>query len=138
MKQTTMIKIALDTNILIYCHDKTNERKRNIALDKLDLSPVISTQVISEYINVLKRIYSIPKHELLSLCLGNLEGCIIQSVRISTLKLAEHIVRYYDLQIFDSIIVASAIESGCEILYSEDMQHNMDIERRLKIANPFI
>jgi predicted nucleic acid-binding protein len=132
-----MTKIALDTNILIYCHDKTNERKRNIALDTLDLSPVISTQVISEYINVLKRIYTIPKEELLSLCLGNLEGCIIQSVRISTLQLAEHIVRYYDLQIFDSIIVASAIEAGCEILYSEDMQHNMEIERQLKIVNPF-
>ena len=133
-----MIKIALDTNILIYCHDETNEKKRNIALDKLDLSPIISTQVISEYINVLKRIYTIPKDELFSLCLGNLEGCIIQPVRISTLHLAEHIVRYCDLQIFDSIIAASAIEAGCEILYSEDMQHNMEIKRQLKIINPFI
>jgi predicted nucleic acid-binding protein len=70
--------------------------------------------------------------------LGNLEGCIIQPVRISTLHSAEHIVHNYDLQIFDSIIVASAIEAGCEILYSEDMQHNMEIERQLKIINPFI
>jgi predicted nucleic acid-binding protein len=53
MKLMIMNKIALDTNILIYCHDTTNATKRNIALDKLDLCPVISTQVISEYINVL-------------------------------------------------------------------------------------
>jgi predicted nucleic acid-binding protein len=133
-----MIKAALDTNILIYCHDKTDLRKRNIALDKLDNSPIIPAQVVSEYINVLKRIYTIPKLELLHLCLTNLEGCTLQPVDVSTLKLAEHIVRFYDLQIFDSIIVASAIEAGCNILYSEDMQHNMEVEGKLKIINPFL
>jgi predicted nucleic acid-binding protein len=138
MKQTIMIKSALDTNILIYCHDKTDWRKQNVALDKLDLSPVISTQVISEYLNVLKRIYLLPKQELLHLCIENLDGCIIQPVHVSTLKLAEYIVRRYDLQIFDGIIVASALEADCEILYSEDMQHGLEIERQLKIVNPFI
>ncbi|MDR3365678.1 MAG: PIN domain-containing protein [Prevotellaceae bacterium] len=133
-----MIKAALDTNVLIYCHDRADLRKRNIALDKLDNSPVIPTQVVSEYINVLKRTYTMPKLELLHLCLTNLEGCTIQPVDVSTLKLAEHIVRRYDLQIFDSIIVASSIEAGCKILYSEDMQHNMEVESQLKILNPFL
>jgi predicted nucleic acid-binding protein len=39
---------------------------------------------------------------------------------------------------FDSIIVASALEAGCDILYSEDMQHGQVIEGRLTIQNPFI
>jgi len=133
-----MTKIALDTNILIYCHEQPDLIKRNIALDKLDSSPVISTQVLSEYINVLKRLYKIPKQELIALCLGNIEGCFIQPVTVSTLKLAEQIISNYDLQLFDSVIVASSIEAGCKILYSEDMQHNLIIERRLKIINPFI
>ena len=133
-----MTKIALDTNILIYSHEEPNFKKRNIALSKLDLYPVISTQVLSEYINVLKRMYKIPKEELIALCLGNIEGCKIQSVTASTLKLAEHIIKRYDLQIFDSIIIASALEAGCEILYSEDMQHHLVINKQLKIINPFI
>jgi len=44
----------------------------------------------------------------------------------------------YDFQIFDAIIVASALESGCQVLYSEDMQHNMKINGQLTIVNPFL
>jgi predicted nucleic acid-binding protein len=54
------------------------------------------------------------------------------------MKLAKQIIWRYDFQLFDSIIVASALEAGCETLYSEDMQHNMMVEGRLKIVNPFL
>ena len=138
MKQMITTKVSLDTNILVYTHDIANSYKRSVALNKLDLSPIISTQAISEYINVLRRLYKISKQELIDLCLGNLEGCIIQQVAFSTLKLAKKIVAGYDLQLFDSIIVASSLEAGCEILYSEDMQHNLVVEKKLKIVNPFI
>ena len=133
-----MTKIALDTNILVYSHDKTDLRKQDIARTLLDLFPVISTQTVSEYLNVLKRITAIPKEELIDLCTENLNDCIIQPVNISTLKIAKHIIQCYDLQIFDSIIVASAIEANCEILYSEDMHHGLLIENRMEIINPFI
>ena len=131
-------KIALDTNILIYSHDKSDICKRNIARTLLDLSPVISTQTVSEYINVLKRKIAIPKDELIDLCMRNLEDCIIHHINISTLKIAKHIIQSYDLQIFDSIIAASAVEANCEILYSEDMHHGLVIDERLKILNPYL
>lgn len=38
---------------------------------------------------------------------------------------------------YDSLIVASALESECTILYSEDMQPGLVIENQLKIVNPF-
>jgi predicted nucleic acid-binding protein len=37
---------------------------------------------------------------------------------------------------YDSLIVAAALEAGCETLYSEDLQHGQQIGR-LRIANPF-
>ena len=43
----------------------------------------------------------------------------------------------YSLSYFDSIIVATALEEGCNILYSEDMQQNQIIENTLHIINPF-
>ena len=42
------------------------------------------------------------------------------------------------LCIVANIIVASALENGCSILYSEDMQHELNIENQLTIKNPFI
>jgi predicted nucleic acid-binding protein len=30
------------------------------------------------------------------------------------------------------------LNAGCDILYSEDMQHKMVIEKKLTIINPFI
>ena len=64
--------------------------------------------------------------------------CIIAPIDISTLDLAKILIDKYDFQIFDSIVIASAIEADCDTLYSEDMQHNMMVYNQLKIINPFI
>ena len=38
---------------------------------------------------------------------------------------------------WDSLIVATALEAGCDTLYSEDMQHGQLIDNRLTVINPF-
>jgi len=48
-------------------------------------------------------------------------------------RLAFHCVHAY----YDCLILASALESGCEILFSEDMANQQIIENRLKIVNLF-
>jgi predicted nucleic acid-binding protein len=138
MKPTITSKFALDTNILIYSHDNNDGVKQNIARDLIIRLPIVSTQVISEYINVLKRILKVPKEQLFQIFMPNLNYCDIATVDIDTLHKAEHIMLKYNLQIFDSIIIASAIESNCKVLYSEDLQHNQIIEGILMIQNPFV
>jgi len=64
--------------------------------------------------------------------------CPITPLEQSTLDLAKNIIDKYNYQIFDSIIIASALEANCGILYSEDMQHGMKIDRKLSIINPFL
>jgi len=44
----------------------------------------------------------------------------------------------YSLSYWDSMICSAALESNCSILLTEDMQHSLLIEDRLKIVNPFI
>lgn len=39
---------------------------------------------------------------------------------------------------WDSLIVASAIKSGCATLYSEDMSHGQFIDKAVHIVNPFV
>jgi len=139
MKQMIMNKtIALDTNILVYCHSNDEIDKKETAMSLFALHPIISTQVLSEYINVVKRKLKLPKNEILDVCLQNIELCILQPVSLVTLKYARYLIDRYDFQLFDSIIVASAIEANCHILYSEDMQHELMVENCMKIINPFI
>ena len=38
---------------------------------------------------------------------------------------------------WDSLIIASALEHDCFVLYSEDMQHDQIIQEQLRIINPF-
>jgi len=133
-----MSKFALDTNILVYSHDENSGEKQNISRDLIVRSPVVCTQVVSEYISVLKRILKIPKVFILSACLPNLRYCQIQAVDVATLQTAERLIDSYDFQLFDAIIVASALNSGCQTLYSEDMQHQIRIDRQLSIINPFL
>jgi len=115
-----------------------HENKRLIARDFFKENPVVSSQVISEYLNVMKRIFKMQKLELMQLCSIWLEKCYVQPVILSTIKLAQDLVSKYDFQVFDGIIVAAALEADCDILYSEDMQNGQIIEDILKIVNPFI
>jgi predicted nucleic acid-binding protein len=133
-----MTNISLDTNVLIYNHLRNNEYKRTIARKLLTLSPVISTQVVSEYINVMKRLLPIPKADILKLCAQWMQECTIKMVAQHTILLSEKLVRKYDFQIFDAIIIASALEADCDILYSEDFQNGMKLEQQLTIINPFL
>jgi predicted nucleic acid-binding protein len=42
----------------------------------------------------------------------------------------------YRFSFYDSLIIAAALEAGCNTLYSEDLQHNQKVEW-LTIINPF-
>lgn len=42
------------------------------------------------------------------------------------------------LSVYDAMIVAAALQSGCDTLYSEDMHHGLIVEGRLTIRNPFL
>jgi len=47
------------------------------------------------------------------------------------------IAERYGFSVYDALIVASALLSGCQILCSEDLQHGQRIDRQLVIKNPF-
>jgi len=135
----TMSKnVVLDTNVLIYLHDNSSPNKRAIAKDLLAENPFIPSQVISEYLNVTRRLLQLSKEELLIQASNLLAGCTIIPVLPSTLLFAAVLVKRYNFQLFDAVIVAASKESNCAILYSEDMQHGLVVEKSLTIINPFL
>ncbi len=129
-------KIFIDTNILLYLYDLDNEKKRK-AKEILKSNHCISTQVLNEFSNV-----SIKKIKLNYKDLNENLKKIIEKTTVfvfteETILLAVKIQYKYKFQYYDSLIIATALENGCSVLYSEDMQHKQLIENKLTIINPF-
>ncbi len=127
----------LDSNIVLYAFGD-DETKSNIAYDLLAQNPIISTQVLNECSHVMRR-----KLKWNSEQIGKeLEILLIlvklKVVDISDIRLAWKISARYNFSHYDSLIIASALNAGCEKLFSEDMQNGQIIENSLKIANPFL
>jgi len=68
-------------------------------------------------------------------CLKSFE---IISVNSEVVSNAMEIHSKYGFSFWDSQVLAAALEAGCSILYTEDIQHNQFIEGKLRIINPFI
>ena len=133
-----MSKIAVDTNVLIFLYDEANAIRKEIAERIVLQTPVISSQVVSEFLNVTKRLLKIPKQDIVHKCIQLMENCLLENITLITIKNAEMLIGKYDFQLFDSLIVAAALQAGCTTLYSEDMQHGLVVEKSLTIINPFL
>lgn len=44
----------------------------------------------------------------------------------------------YSLSVYDAMVVASALQADCQVLYSEDMQHGLRPGAGLRVVNPFV
>ena len=115
----------LDSNVLIYAVDVADRRKNGIALDivseALD-NPRnwrISTQVLSEFSNVLLRKLSCPTPRLL-MFLDQFSGLVCFDMTPSCVRRAVEIQALYGMQFFDAQMIASAEASGCSKIVSED------------------
>ena len=131
-------KVFIDTNVLIYGYSEDEPNKRQQAIDcVLSAEAWISTQVLNETINVLKRKFSLSYSQIREAVQEISKGFPIVLVSVNTIEMALNLAERYQYSYFDSLILASALEAGCQILYSEDLQDGQRIENQLTIVNPF-
>ena len=127
----------LDSNVLLYLAS-ADPLKANRAETVLAAGGTISVQVLDEVASVARRKMTMSWDEVRAFISGLralLETIPLTiSVHDRGLELAER----YGLSIYDTLIVAAALEAGCDTLYSEDMQHGMRIGESLTIVNPFV
>lgn len=130
-------KAFIDTNVVIYALG-SNSAKTSLAAPLFANNPTISTQVLSETANVALKKLALPLPETGKL-LAMLEAtCRVEIVTPATMQRALDISGRYGYSWFDSLIVATALEAGCDTLYTEDLQHGQVIEGKLTVTNPFI
>ncbi|HSC68897.1 MAG TPA: PIN domain-containing protein [Cellvibrio sp.] len=128
-------RIFVDTNILVYAL-LDDSHKQQIALNLLQSGCVISTQVLNEFTNVARKKAKLEWQEI-----QDLSNAIQSLSETAPLDLPTHnraltVAASYGYSFYDSLIIAAALESGCNLLFSEDMQHGQKFET-LVMTNPF-
>jgi predicted nucleic acid-binding protein len=126
----------IDTNVLVYIASG-EPAKADRAEQILGGGGTISVQVLNELANVLRRKMRMSwteVHDFLSIIRELLPvSPITLDIHDAGLALAER----YDLSTYDAMIAAAALHADCDTLWSEDMQHGLLIDDRLRVANPF-
>jgi predicted nucleic acid-binding protein len=96
-------------------------------------------QVLNEFANVSKRKLRADWNAINTrLILIRSVANSIHPITLESHALGVYFAERYQLALYDSVVLASAMLAGSDTLYSEDMQHGMVIEGRLTIRNPFI
>jgi predicted nucleic acid-binding protein len=132
-------KSFLDSNIIIYLYSNDEPVKKSISEKFLDDSEniIISTQVLNEFIHVFRHKRKIDTESIRKAVRELAELFTIAQITTLTIENALNITHKYNYSYFDSLIVASAIENHCSVLYTEDMHDTHLIEKTVRIVNPF-
>ncbi len=138
MKQTGD-SVFLDTNILVYAYSNSELEKQSVARKLIvEKNGQISTQVLQELVNTVTKKFNFSLSDAKK---AVVECCNNSSLHIngdSTIVKACELAEIYKYSFYDCLIISAALESGCKVLFTEDMHHNQIIEERLTIVNPFI
>jgi predicted nucleic acid-binding protein len=135
-------KIFLDTNILVYAHDRSSGDKNVIAREIMEYlwegkNGVLSVQVLQEfYVCATQKI-------LKPLTINNARSIleylstwnVVVNDKYITLKAIE-IQERYRFSFWDSLIIQAAIQARARFVFSEDLPGGQTA-KDLKILNPF-
>lgn len=125
----------LDSNVVLYALGNDVSKKR-IAQSLIKKEAILSTQVLAEVAQVCLRKFLLTPAVVetwITLLTAETQVELISSDIIGQAVRISATTRY---GFYDSLIVATALQSRANILYSEDMQHKHKIQK-LHIINPF-
>jgi predicted nucleic acid-binding protein len=136
-------RFFLDTNIFVYSFDASSPKKaaqaRKLIRSAIETrGGIVSYQVVQEFFNVALRRFSKPMSGVDAEQYLSTTFRPLLSVHSSHALYGEalRIGARFQLPWCDSLIVASAIEGQCGVLYSEDFQDGQQIGS-VTISNPF-
>jgi len=129
-------RVFFDTNVLLYLLS-TEARKADRAESLLAGGGVVSIQVLNEIVSVCTRKLRMPWAEVDVLLAAVRSSCRVEPLTEATHDLGRNVAERYRLSVYDAMIVAAALLTGADELYSEDLQDGMQIDGGLTIRNPF-
>jgi predicted nucleic acid-binding protein len=130
-----------DTNVLVYTDDPRYESKRitSIGLVQAHLrsrTGVVSLQVLQEYFVAATGKLKLDS-ELARRRVEIFAKLQIAELIVADILAAIDLHRLHGFSLWDALILRCAMQSGCSVLLTEDMQHGRVIDG-VKIVNPFL
>lgn len=132
----------VDTNILLYAHDRDAGPKEAVAAQLLttlwdEHRGLVSPQVLQEFlVNALRKLKSPLNLAQARDIVRNYGLWVTHDASVAHILRALELMELTGYSFWDSQIIASAEAAGAETLYSEDMQDGRTIAG-LTIINPF-
>ena len=134
------MRVAIDTNILVYAFIRDEDRRHKIASDLMIRAAVVDAivpaQVLGEFSNVIRRKfphYIEAAAEQVSLLSATF--VIVPTTDLEVRRGVRWAIRH-QLQTWDSIIWQASALAGADYLFSEDMQDGLSIDG-LTVIDPF-
>ena len=130
----------IDTNVVVYASDPSDPRKNELAVEILanafdNDKYVISSQVLNEFVNTALNKLKKTDDEVTGY-LRQLKTIRVVSVSADWLERAIDIRSRYDLQFYDSLLLAAAEALGCDEFLTEDLNDGQ-MYGSVKAVNPF-
>lgn len=135
------MKYFFDTNILVYMQDTSDLAKQRVARELFyncskEKSAVISTQMLQEFYNISTSKLRQDKKATKTIIRNFSANLEVVQVSCEIIDFAIDLNMSTQFSIWDSLILASAINAECDLLYTEDLNSGQIIDG-VKIANPF-
>ena len=131
-------KVFLDTNIFVYTQSSVELKKRDISVNVIhNYDCHTSTQVFNEVSNVMTRKLKMRTDEVKQVITAINNKCKVSIINYDTVQKALDLKERYGYSYYDSLILASALESGCQKIFSKDMHDGQIIEDTVQIVNIF-
>ena len=130
-------KAFFDTNVLIYAVAEADPRNRRAEALLAD-GGAVSVQILNEFVSVTRRKMRLSWKEVADAldAIRVLCGSPL-AVTMETHEAALRIAQRYRYGIYDALVAAAALQAGCTVLYSEDLQDGQIVDRQLTVRNPF-
>ena len=130
----------IDTNVVVYASDPSDPRKNELAVEILadafdNDQYVISSQVLNEFANTALNKLKKSDEEVVG-HLRLLKTMRVVPVSAEWLEGAVEIRSRYDLQFYDSLLLAAAEALGCDKFLTEDLNDGQ-MYGSVKAVNPF-
>jgi predicted nucleic acid-binding protein len=138
-----MTAVFVDTNVLLYSEDGADADKQSRALAWLKelwtrRCGRLSTQVLSEfYVNATRKLKPAMPSGDARAEVRRYQRWHPWQVDQATIEAAWAVESRYKLGFWDALIVAAAQQQACEILLSEDLQHDQRFDA-VRVINPFV
>ena len=132
----------LDTNVLIYAHDRSAGNKHLRAKELVqDLwksgEGCLSIQILQEfYVNVTRKVAKPMAPETAAQILADLSAWQVHRPGVEDVLDVIRLQARYQLSFWDAMIVASALQLGCPTIWSEDLNPGK-VYDQTQVLNPF-